>query len=346
MVGAFLISSVRTDSNGYAEVKDWDPKWDQEVTFMWWAEAYKGEEWAISGKRTLTYIPGEANKPPVPNFTFSPSHPNVGQSVTFDASTSFDPDGTIIEYRWDFPDMEERWAVTGHKVYHTFQYSLTYKVCLRVMDNEGLTGETCQLVPVEEQQEQASGRVMTSGGVGLPRVTITFSRVSGTGSVPGPATTDAQGNWSQAGFQAGTTYRATPSKTGYIFTSAYRDFSGRSAELNFTGKSAIEIVSYDASPRQIPLGQEVTFSMRVRNAGNTSVTFYCWVYLRQSDDPSPTFVLDPQVLTLGGGREKTVSWQVKTEGTALGYGGDWDVKFSAEIWIEETFEEYELASTG
>jgi len=50
-------SNIRTDSNGYVEVKNWDPKWDHEVTFRWWAEAWKeGYEKGASEKRTLTYI--------------------------------------------------------------------------------------------------------------------------------------------------------------------------------------------------------------------------------------------------------------------------------------------------
>ncbi|MEZ0345207.1 MAG: NosD domain-containing protein [Infirmifilum sp.] len=56
-------SDVRTDSNGYAEVKDWDPKWDHEVTFTWWVEASKeGHKSGVSEKRTLTYTPGTVYK--------------------------------------------------------------------------------------------------------------------------------------------------------------------------------------------------------------------------------------------------------------------------------------------
>jgi|WetSurSiteA1Bulk_404760.scaffolds.fasta_scaffold00671_13 C1A family cysteine protease len=73
----------------------------------------------------------------------------------------------------------------------------------------------------------------TNGGSGLSGVTMTFSRISGTGSIPASVATDANGSWSQTGFQMGTTYRVTPSRSGYTFSPAYIDFSSESTGLNF-----------------------------------------------------------------------------------------------------------------
>lgn len=43
-----------------------------------------------------------SNQPPVAQLRVTPSNPFVGQSVQFDASGSFDPNGTIVRYDWDF----------------------------------------------------------------------------------------------------------------------------------------------------------------------------------------------------------------------------------------------------
>ena len=78
-----------------------------------------------------------------------------------------------------------------------------------------------------------SGKVNTNSGASTPGVTITFSRVSGTGTLPPPAQTDKTGSWSQKGFEPGTAYRATPSATGFSFTPGSLDFKDTRADLNF-----------------------------------------------------------------------------------------------------------------
>lgn len=42
------------------------------------------------------------NQQPAATFTFTPTTPDAGTVIEFDASASRDPDGTIQEYRWDF----------------------------------------------------------------------------------------------------------------------------------------------------------------------------------------------------------------------------------------------------
>ncbi len=78
-----------------------------------------------------------------------------------------------------------------------------------------------------------SGRVTGGRGGPVSNVTITFSRVSGGGEVPFSVQTDNSGNWSQSGFEPGTTYRATASKIRTSFSPASLDFSTEMTTLNF-----------------------------------------------------------------------------------------------------------------
>src|SRR5207249_2788019 len=46
----------------------------------------------------------DSGKPPVPSFTATPNPVVVGATVTFNATASYDPDGMITAYSWDFGD--------------------------------------------------------------------------------------------------------------------------------------------------------------------------------------------------------------------------------------------------
>jgi hypothetical protein len=82
----------------------------------------------------------------------------------------------------------------------------------------------------------ASGKVTTSDPItGISGVTMTFSRVSGSGTVPASVTTLTDGTWSQTGFQSGTTYKVTPSLSGYSFNPPSSNFSAEISGLNFVG---------------------------------------------------------------------------------------------------------------
>lgn len=59
-----------------------------------------------------------------------------GDSATFDASGSLDPNGTIVSYAWDFGDGA---TGSGATVTHTFTQDGTFQVRLTVTDNDGLT---------------------------------------------------------------------------------------------------------------------------------------------------------------------------------------------------------------
>lgn len=75
---------------------------------------------------------------PVASFTYSPEKPMVGGNIKFDASSSDDPDGEIVKYKWDFGDGFID-TISGEVITHIYEHPDKYNVTLTVTDNEGLT---------------------------------------------------------------------------------------------------------------------------------------------------------------------------------------------------------------
>jgi len=85
--------------------------------------------------------------PPVAYFDFTPKTPVVNEEVTFDASQSYDPDGTIVTYEWDFGDGETSF---GKIVTHSYASPGTYTVSLTVTDNDGIIDTETKEITVYE----------------------------------------------------------------------------------------------------------------------------------------------------------------------------------------------------
>lgn len=87
------------------------------------------------------------NEAPVAAFTFSPSPAVAGQNVTFDASESFDPDGTIERYEWDFTG-DGTFDASGVTATWAFDEPGTYPVTLLVVDNTGTAARVTRSVQI------------------------------------------------------------------------------------------------------------------------------------------------------------------------------------------------------
>jgi chitinase len=95
------------------------------------------------------------NNPPTADFSFYPQDPFQDERVTFDASSSFDPDGEIVSWEWDFGDgsMGE-----GEVVDHAFSTPGDFTVVLTVTDDSGAQAVASQTVTVDECSSGHCGR--------------------------------------------------------------------------------------------------------------------------------------------------------------------------------------------
>ncbi len=90
--------------------------------------------WEIDA--TLLHIWGA---PPIANFSYTPEYPYTDETVTFNASDSYDPDGLTVSYFWDFGDGTNG---TEEVTTHTYADDGTYTVVLTVTDNDDLSDIT------------------------------------------------------------------------------------------------------------------------------------------------------------------------------------------------------------
>jgi len=130
------------------------------ASFYWYTSGVKKGDYTISAEASI--VPGETDiadnrfidgivtvtgplRAPYASFTFQPSYPSVDEPVTFDASASYDSDGSIVDYIWNYGDTT---TGRGKITTHPYTTSGTYAVILKVTDDEGLDGTTIQYVTV------------------------------------------------------------------------------------------------------------------------------------------------------------------------------------------------------
>ena len=92
-------------------------------------------------------IEWSANTPPVASFTYSPEKPFVNETIIFNAFSSYDPDGNITSYEWNFGDGNV--TSTTHEVLnHSYSEAGSYEVTLTVTDDDGVTNSTTKIITV------------------------------------------------------------------------------------------------------------------------------------------------------------------------------------------------------
>lgn len=211
----------------------------------------------------------ESNNAPNASFYFSPNNPSVGDSVTFDASDSSDPDGSIENYRWSFGD-----GTTGNGmiVTHSFQSTSSYNVRLTVTDDRGADGTTSNTVTVG------------SGGEPTAALTVspnTIATAGGTVQLDASGSTDPEDNSSQL---------------RYSFTAiASTGVSINHPSTNFPQATA--------SIGSLPVNSTVTFRVVVTDTdGNQDQSFaFVTVTNTQATEPVARFDLSADTLGLQGG---------------------------------------------
>jgi outer membrane protein assembly factor BamB len=95
--------------------------------------------WVYVGSEDKKIYAFGPNHKPIASFTYVPEKPAVNEIITFDASSSYDPDArdSIVTYTWDFGDGTPKITETDPIITHAYGIGKTYTVTLNVTDTHG-----------------------------------------------------------------------------------------------------------------------------------------------------------------------------------------------------------------
>jgi len=117
---------------------------------------------ATAYRDVVVQAPPPGPQPPVAAFVAGPSPSALGVPVTFNASASFDPDGTIVSYTWDFGD---GFGETGPLTQHTYAARGAFTVTLTVVDDLSLSNTSSRVVDVRNRAPRVTSSIPGPGAV-------------------------------------------------------------------------------------------------------------------------------------------------------------------------------------
>jgi len=329
-----------------------------------WSESKWPDEWArlagsLGGSQSplmpwgvpIIYF---GTAPPVADFTYTPPAPLVNQTVTFNATASYDPEGTIKNYTWNFGDGTPEVTETDPITTHNYTTAGTYTVTLTVTDNDGLTDTATASVKVfaEITHDVAVISVTPSPTevVAGESVSITVvARNEGTET----ETFNVTAYYDNTAIDTKTVTNLAPlAKKTLTFTWDTTDV----AEGNYTIKAVastvagetdttnntkvdgtvkiiplvhdVAVVSVTPSPTEVTAGDSVSISVVVKNNGTVAETFNVTAYYDNTaiDTKTATNLAPSATITL------TFTWD--TTDVAI---GEYTISANASVVEGETY---------
>jgi len=233
-------------------------------------------------------------QPPVASFAYSPSLIKVNVTVTFNASASYDPDGTIVSYAWDFGDGNMTTVATPI-ITHTYNVTGNYTVALNVTDNDGLSDVFTVGITVWPTQIPPFAYFVYSPPAIPVNSTVTFDA---SGSY------DLDGNITQYMWDFGDTNTTTV--TTPIITHIYTAVGNYTVMLNVTDNEGLfsifsrnitvrvlipPVANFTYSPSLPSVDYPVAFDASASSDEDGTIVLYMWDF----GDDTTASTADPEI---------------------------------------------------
>jgi len=214
--------------------------------------------------------------PPVAIFTTSTSRAVAGTPVSFNATDSYDPDGNIEHYHWNFGDGNTT-TIDDPIITHSYTSADDCTVTLTVEDNKQLTNSTQATITIIDYPHADFTYYPTAPLVGA---TITFnasnSQANG-GEIINYRWYFGDGN-SAIGITANHAYGAAGKYEVVLNVTDDEELWDIETKNVTVSIHNIGIAALTATPNSVRIGQQVTISITAINKGNFTETFNIAVY--------------------------------------------------------------------
>ncbi len=240
--------------------------------------------------------------PPVAIFTSSTTLAIAHDQILFNATDSYDPDGTIESYQWDFDDGNIT-TVNTPIITHAYAAAGVYTTTLTVKDNKQLINSIQSVVTIIDYPQ---ADFTYSPAAPLVGETVTFNA---TMSEPKGGTIESY-HWN---FGDGST------GNGAVVTHSYSSIGSYEVVLNVTDDEGlwnaktqtvivsvhnIAITDLTATPTTVKTGQQVSISITVVNRGNFTENFDVTIYY----DSTTIDTISITNLLQGATNTTTIAW--------------------------------------
>ena len=216
---------------------------------------------------------------PAAAFTTSPSTPAPGSNVTFDASGSTDPEGTITDYSWNLGHNNTIDTGSTPSLERQFWHRGVRTVTLTVTNNFGQTSTTTHTVTVDDPPTAAFAS--SPATVAAPGATVSFNASASAPGASGGTITDYSWNFGDgtpaddtSGTAAATHAYTTPGN--YSVTLTATDDLGVSATATEQLTVDAPAAAFTTSPSTPAPGSSVTFDASGSTDPEGTITDYSW----------------------------------------------------------------------
>ncbi|WP_435345335.1 PKD domain-containing protein [Haloarchaeobius sp. HRN-SO-5] len=240
--------------------------------------SYPSEQSDTAGCGTVAV--GTDNVGPTAAVDHSPAVPLAGTSVTFDASNSTDPDGTVVSYRWDFDGDGTVDRTTGTPTTtYTYAASAAYALRVTVVDDDGATDTAVDAVDVNLEPPPVARCEVSSRTVVVGQsVTISAARSEGADDYQFDT---GDGTFGDYVSEPATTaqYAELGTYTPRVRVLAYPSERASVVEcptVNVTPGNLPPTADFDVSPSDVVPGEQVTFDASNATDDDGQVVSYRW----------------------------------------------------------------------